>query len=64
MLGFIVPTVGPAAWASRFSLSLREEYNDNIFFTTDKEHDFITVITPLSLTAHFDLWPRIALAKV
>jgi hypothetical protein len=32
--------------ASQFSLSVGEEYNDNIFFTEDKEHDFITHIFP------------------
>ena len=35
-----------AGFASRFSLSLREEYNDNIFFEKDKEADFITFISP------------------
>jgi len=33
-------------WASRFSLSLGEEYNDNIFFEKRKQHDFTTVISP------------------
>jgi hypothetical protein len=35
-----------AQFASQFSLSLGEEYNDNIFFTKQREHDFITQITP------------------
>ena len=35
-----------AAFASRFSLSVGEEYNDNIFFSKNKEHDVVTVITP------------------
>lgn len=35
-----------AAFASKFSLAAGEQYTDNIFFTKDKEHDFITVITP------------------
>jgi hypothetical protein len=35
-----------AQFASRFSLSVGEEYNDNIFFTEQREHDFITNITP------------------
>ncbi len=35
-----------AAVAGQFSLSVGEEYNDNIFFTKDKEHDFITQIFP------------------
>ena len=35
-----------ADFASRFSLTLGEEYNDNIFFEKKKEHDFITSIRP------------------
>jgi hypothetical protein len=35
-----------AGFASRFSLTLGEEYNDNIFFEEKKEHDFITWINP------------------
>jgi len=35
-----------AAFASQFSLSVGEQYNDNIFFEKKKEHDFVTVITP------------------
>ncbi len=35
-----------AQLASQFSLSIGEEYNDNIFFSKQKEHDFITQITP------------------
>lgn len=35
-----------AAFASQFSFSVGEEYNDNIFFEKKKEHDFVTVITP------------------
>lgn len=35
-----------AGFASRFSLSLGEEYSDNIFFENKKEHDFVTVIKP------------------
>ena len=35
-----------AQFASRFSLAVGEEYNDNIFFTKSKTHDFITNITP------------------
>jgi len=30
----------------RFSLSISEEYNDNIFFSQSKDSDFITSITP------------------
>jgi hypothetical protein len=46
ILAFFVPTTAHAAFASRFSLTVGEEYNDNIFFTKDKEHDFITIIKP------------------
>jgi len=35
-----------AAFASQFSLSVGEEYSDNIFFSKNKESDFVTVITP------------------
>src|SRR5918994_7383971 len=35
-----------AAVASKFSLSVGEQYTDNVFFSKNKEHDFITVITP------------------
>lgn len=35
-----------AGFASRFSLSLGEEYTDNIFFEKNKEHDFATIIKP------------------
>ena len=41
----LVDFVG-ADFASRFSLTLGEEYNDNIFFSKRREHDFITQITP------------------
>jgi hypothetical protein len=46
ILGVLIPATGHAAFASRFSLTLQEEYNDNIFFTKNKEHDIVTVITP------------------
>ncbi len=35
-----------AAFASQFSLSAGEQYNDNIFFSKQKEQDFVTVISP------------------
>jgi hypothetical protein len=35
-----------AAFASQFSLSVGEHYSDNIFFSKDKEHDFVSVVTP------------------
>ena len=34
-----------AAFASNYSMSVGEQFTDNVFFTKDKEHDFITVIT-------------------
>lgn len=37
---------GHAAFATKFSLSFGEEFNDNIFFAKDKESDFVTVVTP------------------
>ena len=43
---FLVPTKAWAVFASQFSLSVGEEYNNNIFFEKKKEHDFITIITP------------------
>jgi hypothetical protein len=35
-----------ARLASQFTISVGEGYNDNIFFTKQREHDFITNITP------------------
>lgn len=35
-----------AALASQFSLSVGEQYSDNIFFSKNKDSDFVTVITP------------------
>ena len=35
-----------AAFASKFLLSVGEQYTDNVFFSKDKEHDFVTVLTP------------------
>lgn len=37
---------GRAGVLGQFTLSAVEEYNDNIFFSDKKEHDFITVVTP------------------
>lgn len=39
-------TEAEAQFAGRFSLSVAEEFNDNIFFSKQREHDFITNITP------------------
>jgi hypothetical protein len=35
-----------AAFASQFAFTTGEEYNDNIFFSKNREHDFITFFTP------------------
>src|SRR5262245_48017434 len=35
-----------AQTTSQFTLSLAETYNDNIFLSENKEHDFITLIRP------------------
>src|SRR5690349_14764509 len=35
-----------AGFASQFSFTTGEEYNDNIFFSKNREHDFITFFTP------------------
>ena len=35
-----------AAVASQFSFSLGEVYSDNIFFTKEREHDFVSLATP------------------
>src|SRR5690242_1614432 len=45
-LAFSFPSSLWAAFASQFSFTTGEEYNDNIFFSKDKEHDFITFFTP------------------
>jgi len=43
---FKVP-VSEGRFAARLSLGVGEEYNDNIFFSSDnKEHDFVTFIVP------------------
>jgi len=46
LLSLILATNAEARFASRFSLSATEEYNDNIFFTKEKDQDFVTSITP------------------
>jgi hypothetical protein len=35
-----------ARFISNFSLAIGEEYNDNIFFSVDKDHDFVTYAVP------------------
>lgn len=46
LLGTLVAKHTEARFASRFSLSVGEEYNDNISFANKREHDFITFIVP------------------
>lgn len=41
-----IPDLAAARFASRFSMSAGEEYNDNILFSENKTHDFVTVLTP------------------
>jgi len=43
---FSVPAKAWAAFASQFSLSVGEQYTDNVFFAKQKNHDFITIFTP------------------
>lgn len=42
----LLPSEVWAAFASQLSMSVGEEYSDNIFYSKDKEHDFVTNITP------------------
>ena len=42
----ILPRNALAAFASQFSFTVGEEYNDNIFFTRPKDGDFITYFAP------------------
>jgi len=46
VIGLFIPVESWGAFASQFSLGAGEEYNDNIFFTKNKEHDFITIFAP------------------
>jgi len=46
LLALILAKDAEGRFASRFSLSATEEYNDNIFFTKEKDQDFVTSITP------------------
>ena len=54
----LFPGQAVARFASQFSLSVGEEYNDNIFFSEEKTHDFVTVITP---ALHFIYEPQFRL---
>jgi hypothetical protein len=46
VFSFASPVDGWAAFASQFSLLVGEQYSDNIFFSKDKEHDFVTIFIP------------------
>lgn len=46
LLGVFVAAESWAAFASQFSITVGEEYNDNIFFTRPKDGDFITYFAP------------------
>jgi hypothetical protein len=43
---FLSADYAEARFAIKFSPTLGELYTDNIFYTRDKEHDFVTTITP------------------
>ena len=43
---FAFPSSAWAAFASQFSLSVGEQYTDNLFFEKSKSHDFVTIFTP------------------
>src|SRR5688572_4603870 len=42
----LVPSPLWAAFASQFSLGVGETYSDNIFFSKDREHDFVSLVRP------------------
>src|SRR5215471_5398822 len=46
IVGLIPTNTAEAAFAIKSAFTLGELYTDNIFFTKDKEHDFVTTITP------------------
>src|SRR5258708_15585047 len=46
VLCLLIPAESWAAFATQFSMTAGEEYNDNIFFSKSREHDFITFFTP------------------
>jgi hypothetical protein len=49
------PSLAAARFAARFSMAAGEEYNDNIQFSQNKKHDFVTVLTP---ALHFLYYPE------
>src|SRR4051812_42923901 len=46
LISLVLPTSSWAAFASQFSLGIGEEYSDNIFFSKQKDHDFVSTVTP------------------
>jgi len=46
VLCLLIPAESWAAFATQFSMTTGEEYNDNIFFSKSREHDFITFFVP------------------
>jgi hypothetical protein len=46
VVGLLWVNHAEARFAIKFSPTLGELYTDNIFYTRDKEHDFVTTITP------------------
>ncbi len=46
LISFLDFDVAEAAFASRFSFTAGELYTDNLFFTKQKESDFVTTLTP------------------
>ena len=46
LISLVLPTSSWAAFASQFSFGVGEEYNDNIFFSKQKDHDFISTLVP------------------
>ena len=48
VVGFLIlPSLAWGGFATQFSLTMGEGYSDNIFFSKDKEHDFVTIIIPM-----------------
>ena len=46
LISLVLPANSWAAFASQFSFGVGEEYNDNIFFSKQKDHDFISTFLP------------------
>src|ERR1044071_1218876 len=46
LLALTFPSSVWGAFATQFSFTTGETYSDNIFFSKDREHDFITFFTP------------------